>query len=330
MNKTTQSIYVSTIAAIIIFFTTYNQTIAQSPTETPDQPSENTQEASTNIKTQADLSIVTGNIQRPNGLTWHDDKLYTVCSGDWTLYEVDTVSGATSQYLYGVRNAHTLFADTSGESLELWIPDFQSNNLVHVHNGVSDVIATNLSGPWGITDLDDNTFAISNLSSNTIASITRDGVIQETISQLRSPTGLAADSDYIYVANSGSTRRAIEWYKKSDLKDIQEPIDSGEIATEQLLVSGLQNTTSLTLGSDNLLYFSYSLGTRGVVGRIDPEVCRANGGCTSEMVEIVLYTELASPLAGLTLTPDMKLFIHSIFSPDIYWVQLDSPTETPE
>jgi hypothetical protein len=77
------------------------------------------------------------------------------------------------------------------------------------------------------------------------------------------------------------------------------------------------------LGSDNRLYFSYALGTRGVIGRVDPEVCIANGGCTSNEIEIVVYTELAAPLAGLTISPDMKLYIHTIFSPDLYWLQLE-------
>jgi hypothetical protein len=31
---------------------------------------------------------------------------------------------------------------------------------------------------------------------------------------------------------------------------------------------------------------------------------------------------LAAPLAGMTLSPDMHLYIHSIFSPEIYWVDL--------
>ncbi len=76
------------------------------------------------------------------------------------------------------------------------------------------------------------------------------------------------------------------------------------------------------MAADGLLYFSYSLGTRGVVGRVNPATCRENGGCSSEQVEIVVYSELAAPLSGLTISPDMELFIHSIFSPEIYWVDL--------
>jgi hypothetical protein len=47
----------------------------------------------------------------------------------------------------------------------------------------------------------------------------------------------------------------------------------------------------------------------GVVGRLDPVTCRDKGGCTHDEVEIVVYTDLASPiadsntLAGLTFIP---------------------------
>ncbi len=67
-----------------------------------------------------------------------------------------------------------------------------------------------------------------------------------------------------------------------------------------MLVSGLQNTTGLQLGTDGMLYFAYALGNRGMVGRVDPQVCLANGGCSNDQVEIVLYSDLSAPLAGLT------------------------------
>ncbi len=276
-------------------------------------------------KTQTDLSIVTGNIQRPNGVTWYDNKLYTVCSGDWTLYEIDPANGNTIQYIYGVRNAHTLHATSIDNQLSLWIPDFQSNTLVNIYGGVSQTIASQLQGPWGITALDDQTFGVTNLAGNNIMLITQTGETREIISTLRSPTGIASDSNYIYVANNGSTRRAIEWFDKNSILTTKTTIDSSDSAEQ--LVTGLQNVTDLVLGPDNLLYFSYSLGTRGVVGRVDPEICRNNSGCTSDTVEIILYTELPAPLAGLTITPDMTLYIHSIFSPEIYWIQLEKPVE---
>ena len=296
------------------------QTATPIPTTVTPQPSSQTQKPFV-PKTQSDLSIVTGNIQRPNGLAWYDNKLYTVCSGDWTLYAIDPTSGNTTQYIYGIKNAHTLYAVTKDDKLSLWIPDFQSNALVNIYEGVASTVASNLHGPWGITSIDTQTFGVTNLSGNSVTLITDAGDIKEVISKLRSPTGIASDDAYVYVANTGSTRRAIEWFDKSSVLKAETSIDSSEASKP--LVSGLQNITNLSLGSDNMLYFSYSLGTRGVVGRVDPEVCRNNGGCTSDAVEIVLYTELPSPLAGLTITPDMKLFIHSIFSPEIYWVQLE-------
>jgi DNA-binding beta-propeller fold protein YncE len=218
-----------------------------------------------------------------------------------------------------------MYPMTKDEKLSLWIPDFQSNALVNIYEGTAQTIASNLQGPWGIAPINDNLFVVTNLSGNNISLISDTGEYKEIISNLRSPTGIASDDNYVYVANTGSSRRAIEWFDKSKLSSAETAIDSSEDASS--LVTGLQNVTNLILGPDNLLYFSYSLGTRGVVGRVNPEVCRTNGGCTSDTVEIVLYTELPAPLAGLTITPYMQLFIHCIFSPEIYWVQLDKTAE---
>jgi len=277
------------------------------------------------VKTQADLNILTGNIQRPNGMIWYNNKLFTVCTGDWTLYEIDPTTGTTNQYIYGVHNAHTIYPTYENEELHLWIPDFQNNTLVHIHQGVIETITSNLSGPWGITNLDQETFLITNISGNNLIAARKTGETKEVISQLKSPSGLTSDNKYVYIANTGSTRRAIEWFEKNALLNTEAPIQSNNLE-EHTLITGLQNTTNLTIGPDEFLYFSYALGTRGVVGRINPEVCRTKGGCTSDEVEIILYTELAAPLAGLTFSNDMKMYIHSIFSPDIYWVQIEPHT----
>src|SRR3954447_3701848 len=45
--------------------------------------------------TQADLSVLTGNVQKPNGIAWFNNKLYTACSGDSTVYEIDDATGST-------------------------------------------------------------------------------------------------------------------------------------------------------------------------------------------------------------------------------------------
>jgi hypothetical protein len=263
------------------------------------------------------MSILTGNVQRPNGITWFNNKLYTACTGDSTVYELDSTTGTTATYIFGLNNAHTLHAEEDeGGQLHLWAPDFVTNELVHItRNGVQPV-AEGLQGPWGILPMNESEFLISNLLGNNITRVTRDGSVEEVVNNLLAPTGLAMDGSNIYVGNNGSTRRAIEWFTTDDLA-------GGMPVATQPLVTGLQNTTGLAMGADNKLYFAYALGTRGVVGRVDPAECIRNGGCTSEQVEIVVLTELAAPLAGLSISPDMRLFVHTMFRPDIYWVQLE-------
>jgi hypothetical protein len=321
-----------------------NMTPTPAPSKTPvavadEMPEPSNQQNQTTIQTriQADLAILTGNVQRPNGIVWHNNKLYTSCTGDFTIYEIDDSTAATRTYIWGVRNAHTLYAETTdlGE-LNLWAPDFQSNELVRIdRNGVAPILS-NLNGPWGIAYLNENEFLITGLRSNNLMIVTRDGESREIVTDLRSPTGVATDENSVYVANTGSARRAIEWIDKADIP----PDGDSEPVPVRPLVSGLQNTTGLVLAADGYLYFAYSLGTRGVIGRIDPELCKQNEGCTNAEVEIVVYTELAAPLAGLSISPDMRLFVHTMFSPDIYWVQLEGasseetntqmPTVSPE
>mgnify|MGYP002713084663 CR=1 FL=1 len=291
-------------------------------TEEPGTDSETTDEEDTETVdaqyiepyTQADLSVLTGNVQRPNAAFWHNDKLYTVCNGDWTLYELEDDTGSTITYSYGVRNGHTLYAE--GEStLDLFIPDYDVNALVQVTGGASPItIADQLEGPWGIAYLDEENFLVTTLLGNQLLKISRDGDVEELVTGFRSPTGVALSDEYVFVANNGSARRSIEWLPLEEL---------GSESTPEPLVSGLQNTTGIVYAEDGNLYFAYAVGTRGVVGRVDPEVCIEQGGCTNDQVEIVLYTELAAPLAGLTISPDMRLFVHTIYRPEIYWVDID-------
>lgn len=267
--------------------------------------------------TQADFSVLVGNVQRPNGAVWFDDKLYTVCNGDWTLYELDIIQRTTVTYIFGVRNAHTLYAETSpsDQRVRLWTPDFEQNTF-----GVVDVngivtIATDLNGPWGVTPINES-FLVTSLLGNTILEISREGEIREIVEGMRSPTGIAADANNIvYVANNGSARRAVEWFEFSSVVGTIEP---------QPLVSGIQSVTNIVLANDGYLYFAYALGTRGVIGRIDPIFCRESGGCTNDQVEIVVYTELDAPLAGLTISPNLELFVHTIYRPEIYSIDLRS------
>lgn len=264
---------------------------------------------------QSDLNVLTGNVQRPNGLTYLDGMLYISCTGDSTIYETDAVTGSTRTYLWGVMNAHTLIAERDNDQvLTLWIPDYQSNTLTRIRRGSLQPIVRNLESPWGITDVNSEYFLVTSLRLNTVERIDREGRRRMLIEGLAAPTGIDSDGVYVYVANNGSARRAIEYYALDEL-------EAGEYEGGRL-VSGIQNPTGIQLASDGNLYFAYSLGTRGVVGRVDPEACRENGGCGNDRVEIVLYTELAAPLAGLTVTPDMRLFVHTMYSPEIFWTQL--------
>ena len=309
-------------------------TPSPAPSKTPDATAASTAEATAEATpaattgagddsfeslTQADLSILTGNVQRPNGIAWLDGQLFVSCTGDWTIYQIDAVSSQTLTYIYGIRNAHTLHAEVGQDNeIHLWAPDFQTNTLNDVtRNGVR-AVTNGLSGPWGIVERDEESFLVTNLSANTLTSVGRDGAVETVVGGLRAPTGVATDGEVAYVGNNGSTRRAVEWYDLSESLPIQAPDDGAG----HELVRGLQNVTGLTLAEDGYLYFAFSLGTRGVVGRVDPVRCRENGGCVNEDVEIVLMTELAAPLAGLTVSPDGKLYVHTMFSPDIYWAQL--------
>lgn len=311
--------------AIILILTLYVGVIGQEdpqPTKTPEpeEISENSVDEgdSTFMEpfTQSDLNVLIGNVQRPNGFGWFGDNIYAVCNGDWTLYEINGTTGSTRTYIFGVRNAHDMHIEgTSGADIDIWIPDFDLNALLRVDRTRAPVeIVGGLEGPWGIAYYDDNQFLVTNLSGNSISMISREGEVTNVVGELRSPTGIVYEDGSVYFANNASARRSIEWFEMDE--------DTGEVEI-QPLVSGLQNTTNLVMGPDEKLYFTYALGTRGVVGRVDPQEC-LDEGCSNDQVEIVLYTELAAPLAGLTISPDMRLFVHTIFRPEIYWVQLDT------
>lgn len=294
------------------------------PSKTPTAaPIESTVEAASTGQmeplTQADLSIITGNVQRPNGIAWYNDMLYTACTGDGTIYEIDDTTGQTRTYIYGIRNAQTLYVEQDANSnLVLWVPDYQANTLARVTRSGVQTVTRNLQGPWGIAFVDEQYFLLTNLLGNTINRLSRDGENEVVLEGLASPMGLVHNGQTVYVANYGSTRRSIEWYDLNAVLD--GTADSAD--ANHVLVTGLQNTTGLQLGSDGKLYFSYALGNRGLVGRVDPQVCLENGGCTNDQVEIVLYSDLTVPIAGFALTPDMRMFVHTMFVPEIYWAQI--------
>lgn len=274
--------------------------------------------------TQEDLSVLVGNVQRPNGIAYHDNSLFAVCNGDWTVYRIDSVTGETITFVQNIRNVHQMVIEETEVGFNIWIPDFDTNQLMYVNQDRAfprTIANDNLEGPWGIAMLDETRFLISNVRVDNLVIADREGNVSVAIEGLRSPTGLAIDGDYIYVANNGSARRAIEWFNIDDLDIDDEGIVEVVEDITQPLVGGLQNVSNLVLADDDYLYFTYTLGNRGIVGRVNPEECR-DGGCSNEQVEIVVFTELPAPLAGLTITPDMRLFVHTIYRPEIYWVQL--------
>jgi len=299
-----------------------DQTTAPTPSKTPTAEATATAEVSATFEslTQDDLTILTGNVQRPNGITFFDGNLYTACTGDSTIYEIDSVNGLTQTYIWGIVNAHTMYVENESNMLNIWVPDYGTNSLTLVTRlGVTE-IADDLQGPWGIAYVNEEQFLITNLLSNTINLVTRDGENTVVMQGMSSPTGIAHDDETVYVANYGSSRRAIEWYPLDPLVTATTPLAASE---GHELVAGLQNVTGIQLAADGNLYFAYSLANRGVVGRVDPAVCMAtDGGCFNADVEIVVFTELSAPLAGMTISPDMRLFIHTMFSPDMYWAQI--------
>jgi hypothetical protein len=270
---------------------------------------------------QSDLTVLTGNVQRPNGIAWLDGVLYVACSGDWTIYEIQADSGRTISYAGGVRDAHALYAERGNNDLAvIWSPDFRLNSFVRVTRGQAETIAEGnvFNGPWGMVYLNENEFLVTNLLGDDMISVSRDGQTRPVLQDLASPAGVVLYQDYVFVANNGSTRRAVEWYPSASTRADASASDR-EGST---LVSGLSSSTGLAMDNLGMLYIAYSLGTRGVVGRVNPLDCIANGGCTADDVEVVLYSELATPLAGLTISPDRRMYIHTMFAPDLYWVQL--------
>ncbi|MDE2748638.1 MAG: hypothetical protein OXI34_06730 [Chloroflexota bacterium] len=262
---------------------------------------------------QADLELMVGNVQRPNGIVWFKDAIYTVCNGDWTIYKIDDRSGDTVTFVFGVRNGSNLIAEETETGFDLWVPDADMGNLwkVDERRGAPVSVTAGLAAPWGIARLNDESFLISDTRSNSILQAPTRGEPRTAVNGLRAPTGIARQGSTFYVANGGSARRGIEYFE----------LDAdGGFTDLQPLVSGLQNTSNIVMGADGYLYFSYALGTRGVIGRVEPAQCH-DGGCGNQDVEMVVFSDLPAPLA-ITLSDDMRLFLHSRYRPEFYWVQL--------
>ena len=262
---------------------------------------------------QDDLELLVGNVQRPNGFVWHDGSLYTICNGDWTIYKIDDRSGDTITFVFGTRDGNSLIIENTPAGFDIWVPDPEAGTLWKVDQKrlAPAAITSELEAPWGIARLDGRQFLVTDTRLNSIAAVTENGQLSEIHSELRAPTGIARNADKVYFANGGSARRGIEYFRiEAD----------GEYSSIKPLVSGLQNVTNLAIGHDGKLYFAYALGTRGVIGRIDPSICH-DAGCSGDDVELVVFSDIPAPLA-ITLSDDLRLFLHSRFRPEIYWLQL--------
>ena len=262
---------------------------------------------------QDDLELLVGNVQRPNGILWFNDSLYTVCNGDWTVYKIDDVTGDTITFVFGARNGNSLIAEDTPAGFDLFVPDPDSGTIWQMdqNRGAPVGVISELTAPWGMTRLDADRFLVTDSRLNTITEVSLSGASRPVQTELRSPTGIVRQGEAIYFANGGSARRGIEYFELGD---------DDAFSDVKPLVSGLQNTSNIAIGADGQLYFAYALGTRGVVGRVDPEKCLADG-CGNDDIELVVFSDIPAPLA-ITLSDDLRLFLHSRYRPEIYWLQL--------
>ncbi|HML23454.1 MAG TPA: hypothetical protein PKD09_17495 [Aggregatilinea sp.] len=266
--------------------------------------------------TQTDLVWFTGDVARPNGMTWLGDLIYVICEGDKTIYKMYGTSGETDTYIYGILDAYTIYAEEeSGGNVLLWVPDYKAGKLLLVTVGGVETIASALAGPWGLVPLGSTYFLVSDSLSGTVELVSRTGEVETFVDGLARPTGLEYDGSLMYVANSGSAERAIEWYELAAVRgDEPHPGD--------VLVRGLDNVMGLRIGPDGKLYFAYDEGGLGLIGRVDPAACQANGGCDADQIERVVVSELDAPLAGLAFSPDGRLFFHERYGDRLYWAEV--------
>jgi sugar lactone lactonase YvrE len=249
---------------------------------------------------------------------WYEGFLYVSCAGDSTLYRLDDRTGITQTYIFGLQNAHSLYVEPGrGDDPVIWAVDSIQNRLVRISYDAEGLqtVWGGLQGGWGLLpDAGGEGFYLSQWGSDDILFIDREGGGAEILAAgFQNPAGMALEDDYLYVANNGSSARAIEWL---DL--------SAESPRARLLVKDLQNVTNLVMAADGYLYMAYALAGRGIISRVKPEACREEA-CGNDDLELVIWTELSAPLAGLTISPDLQLFVHVMFGPEIYTLNLSSP-----
>lgn len=265
-----------------------------------------------------DLTALEPDVQRPNGLTVIDGNIYVACTGDGTLYEVEADSGRTLAYVYGVVDAHTLYAEPVEEGPSLWIPDYGEGSLKHIADHDVETVAEGLEGPWGIAPVEDRGFLVTSQDAGRLSLIGRDGGQTVLLDGLDEPTGVVLDaaSGWVYVANAADPDRTVAGYRLETL------LGNGESATAEPVIRGLERPTGLALDADGQLYVAYEAEGLGLVARVDPAACRDRGGCEAEEVSLIVDTELPAPLAGLTLSSDGRMYLHTAYDGQVYWAQI--------
>lgn len=264
---------------------------------------------------QSDFRVLTGTVRLPNGMYWYEGFLYVSCAGDATLYRLDARTGITQTYIIGLQNAHALYVEGGrGDDPIIWAVDSIQNRLVRISydQEALQTIWGGLKGGWGLLpDAAGEGFYLSQWGSDDILYVEREGQESEVLlGGFQNPSGMALDGDYLYVTNNASTPRAVEWIDLSEDSPQARP-----------LVKDLQNASQVVMAADGYLYIAYALAGRGIISRVKPEDCRAEG-CSNDDLELVIWTELSAPLAGLTISPDMQLFVHVMFGPEIYALDL--------
>lgn len=269
--------------------------------------------------TADDLSTFSPPLQRPNGMTSVGGQLFVSCSGDGTIYLIDAETGEAASYVYGVANAHTLYAESVGDALHLWVPDYDAGNVKHYTEAGVETLANGLEGPWGIARLSDEAFLVTGQRGDALSLVRRDGEHEVVLEGLDEPTDLVVDASagLVYVANGSGDDRAVEWYSLDDLRDGEPAPEGGR------LVEGLDSPTDIHAAEDGYLYVAYADGDEGLVGRVDAAACHERGGCAAEDVTVVIESGLPAPLAGLTTSPSGRLYLHTAYGEEIYWVQME-------
>jgi len=262
------------------------------------------------------IRYLTGDVAKPNGIGWYGNNLYVVCAGDGTVYELDDQTGFTNTYIYGVKDAFSIYPEKGRDgNLYLWVPDAGARSIVRVSPSEVETIVSGTGEPRSLIPYDVNTFLVSGLRANTVEQVSRDGERITWITGLEDPTALVLHREYLYVSNMSNVDRAIEWYTLADIRaDNPEPSP---------LLRGIEGITGMQLYSDGYLYFTYEQDGRGLVGRIQPDVCRDANGYSADQVEVVVAPRLTSPLAGLMITPDGRMFFHELYGNVLNWVQLE-------